>query len=70
MSDTVADTVTDRDVVIFYADLMGTLKKATARYAYIGDMRYTFSFNGDIIAVHRSTQVGSYRDLDTREDAG
>jgi len=64
------DTVTDRDVVIFYAEIMGTLKKATARYAYIGDLRYTFSWTGDIIAVHRSTQVGRYRDMDTREVEG
>ena len=70
MSDTVADTVTDKDVVVFLAELMGTLVKATARYAYVGDMRYTFSFNGDIIAVHRSTQVGRYRDMDTREVEG
>ena len=64
------DVVTDKDIVVFLAELMGTLKKATPRYAYVGDMRYTFSYNGDIVRVCKLANAGHYRDMDAREDEG
>jgi len=65
-----SDVVTDRDIVVFLAELMGTLKRASDKYAYVGDMRYTFSFNGDIVKVSKLAYAGHWRDMDTREDAG
>ena len=57
----VEDRVTDREVVIFLAELVGTLKKATPRMAYIGDLVYRFDFDGNIIAVSRITGVRTTR---------
>jgi len=51
--------VSDRDVVVFYADLACTLRHATRRYAYVGDLRYSFTLDGDITAVHRKHEWSS-----------
>ena len=50
-----SDKVTDREVVVFLAELVGTLKKSTPRRAYVGDLMYRFDMAGDIIGVSRVT---------------
>ena len=57
--------MTDREKVVWIADKVGALKRQTPKYAYISDMRYEFTEEGDIKRVSERVphRDGQWRDV-------